>query len=885
MHPSPLSLRSVIAACVALVAVPVTAQTYGSDDQALAFFDTMCCQAGDTPIDQHTPEIGARWTVEGTASDGLKPKITSSKVNFEPGSNAVAVGSGPTGERTLRAVVWEPNSHAADVTLYLIDRYLDAQTFAALRLRWTPNGTTVAVDAIAVTGGAVTTSVGLGALPVADHSRRVPVEVESTPTTNGHTWTVHVDGVLLPGPTVPGFVGVGAFALAAEAPIHPNPDGYHARVEDVAVLVPSTPIGVICDGLRGWNAESCLRAEYAPVQTFHYDEARDHLFETVWVESVRQVGSITLHDLSGLYGGLVRSWEREVPLSPRAQMQDQDFNTEHVWPRSRGAQTGPSTDGASHNDLHHIAPAFGTFNSARSNRAFGDDFDQPSDTQKWLRNSTVRYNASGPPTDPATWSRVEFDFLRQPDDGDGYKSLDELGRFDVRHAFRGDVARMAAYFLVTYRIEAEDGDEGRAFIDATLDVLRDWHEADPVDAFEVQRNERIYRAQGNRNPFVLDPTLVARTFYQGPNAPRPRDLWINEIHHSNDGPDAFEGIEIAGRAGTDLYGYRVWTYSGYGFLYQVDGDGTDGSPAVAFRGTIDDEGGGIGAVWQGAERLRGGCQGLALTDPDGVLLQFLSTGGCMFNAIEGPVFDAAEAASPGGGLPSHPDSLAWSTVIRGPRQPSGTHRRVQEWSELPPGHSLQLTGSGDAYTDFSWTGPLPETRGRMNDYQAPSALRSGAPRAGTRAANAVSGWASGDPIPLGLLAPAVDTGHDEDRPSLGPSSGPDGGEGEIDSPRLGPEADAADGLTVSSPSPNPARTSTRLRITAPPGTHVEATVFDALGRAVARHDDIAGDLRLDVSSLAAGVYVVRLTASSGGTTASDTRLGAQVVTHRLTVVR
>ena len=650
---------------VALVAVPVDAQTYGSDDQAIAFFDTMCCQAGDTPIDQHTPEVGATWTVDGTTNDGLKPKITTSRVNFEPGSNAVAVGEGPTGERTTRAIVWEPDGHTADVTVYLMERYKDIQNYAALRLRWTPSSTTLAVDAIVVSGGATTTALSLGTLPVAGAQRHVPVEIGSVPSAGGHDWTVHVDGVLLPVAAMPGHVGEGAFALAAEAPAHPNPDGYFARVEDLVLLVPSTPIAVTCDGLRGWNAESCIRDEFAATRTYGYDEARDHLFETVWVEDVTTNNGGTWHALSGVYGGLVRSWRRESPLSAREQMQDQDFNTEHVWPRSRGAQPGPSTDAASHNDLHHLAPALGTFNSARSNRAFGDDFDQPNDTQKWLRNTTTRYSSSGPPSDPATWSRVELDFLRQPDDGNGYKDLSEQGRFDVRHALRGDVARMAAYFLVTYRIEAEDGNEGRAFIDATLDVLLDWHEQDPVDAFERERDERIYRIQGNRNPFVLDATLMARTFYQGPNQPRPRDLWINEIHHSNDGEDTHEGIEIAGRAGTDLYGYRVWTYSGYGFMYQVDGNGTDGTPAIAFRGNIDDEGGGMGAVWQGAERLRGGCQGLALTDPDGVILQFLSYGGCKFNATSGPVFDAAEETQPGAGAPSHPDSLAWSTVIRG----------------------------------------------------------------------------------------------------------------------------------------------------------------------------------------------------------------------------
>ena len=39
--------------------------------------------------------------------------------------------------------------------------------------------------------------------------------------------------------------------------------------------------------------------------------------------------------VAGVYGGLVGSWTYASPLSPRDQMQDNEFNTEHVWPRSR----------------------------------------------------------------------------------------------------------------------------------------------------------------------------------------------------------------------------------------------------------------------------------------------------------------------------------------------------------------------------------------------------------------------------------------------------------------------------------------------------------------------------------------------------------------------
>ncbi len=38
-----------------------------------------------------------------------------------------------------------------------------------------------------------------------------------------------------------------------------------------------------------------------------------------------------------------------------------------------------------------------------------------------------------------------------------------------------------------------------------LDVLLDWHTNDPVDEFEMSRNEKIYEIQGNRNPYIDHP--------------------------------------------------------------------------------------------------------------------------------------------------------------------------------------------------------------------------------------------------------------------------------------------------------------------------------------------------------------------------------------------
>ena len=46
-----------------------------------------------------------------------------------------------------------------------------------------------------------------------------------------------------------------------------------------------------------------------------------------------------------------------------------------------------------------------------------------------------------------------------------------------------------------------------------LSTLLAWHDADPVDAAERQRNDRIYALyQKNRNPFVDQPEWVNLTF-------------------------------------------------------------------------------------------------------------------------------------------------------------------------------------------------------------------------------------------------------------------------------------------------------------------------------------------------------------------------------------
>jgi endonuclease I len=45
-----------------------------------------------------------------------------------------------------------------------------------------------------------------------------------------------------------------------------------------------------------------------------------------------------------------------------------------------------------------------------------------------------------------------------------------------------------------------------------LSTLLHWHMEDPVDTFEIRRNNRIYEYQGNRNPFIDHPEYVSKIF-------------------------------------------------------------------------------------------------------------------------------------------------------------------------------------------------------------------------------------------------------------------------------------------------------------------------------------------------------------------------------------
>ena len=144
------------------------------------------------------------------------------------------------------------------------------------------------------------------------------------------------------------------------------------------------------------------------------------------------------------------------------------WNREHVWPQSLG---GGNTSGGGA-DLHHIRPSDASVNSSRGNKKYGEV----------TNGSTVKGN------NPAT----------------GYVGgTSNSAYFEPNDNVKGDLARIVLYVWV--RWGSAWGADSVTEVFQSVDVLLEWHKNDPVDTWELGRNEVIQNIQGNRNVFIDYP--------------------------------------------------------------------------------------------------------------------------------------------------------------------------------------------------------------------------------------------------------------------------------------------------------------------------------------------------------------------------------------------
>ncbi|MCB8922543.1 MAG: ExeM/NucH family extracellular endonuclease [Ardenticatenaceae bacterium] len=162
-------------------------------------------------------------------------------------------------------------------------------------------------------------------------------------------------------------------------------------------------------------------------------------------------------------------------------------------------------------------------------------------------------------------------------------------------------------------------------------------------------------------------------------APLDITIFINEIHYDNASTDTGEAVEVAGPTGTDLSGWSIVFYNG-------NGGASYGTANLS--GTIPDLQNGCGVVSIAYSGIQNGApDGLALVDSGNNVIQFLSYEGS-FTAIGGPA-DGMTSVDIG----------------------------VTESGSTPVGDSLQLSGTGAIYEDFTWATSSAETFDAVNTGQ------------------------------------------------------------------------------------------------------------------------------------------------------------------------
>lgn len=228
----------------------------------------------------------------------------------------------------------------------------------------------------------------------------------------------------------------------------------------------------IAPGKTGEELVEFLRAEFRPDETLSYKNARKKMF-----------GEIDNAN------GQVRCVYTGQRVTTNGIPDDRVMNTEHTWPQSKFHERPPMKS-----DLHHLFPTLSKVNGIRSNNPFAEIPD--SSTTGWWRSNTK--------------------VTQIPDSGEIDQFSESTSHvFEPREDHKGNLARAMFYFWVVYADDGIDPD----WITPQLQTLATWHAADAVDAAERERNTHIKAIQGNDNPFILDPTLVARILNQ-PSLPR-----------------------------------------------------------------------------------------------------------------------------------------------------------------------------------------------------------------------------------------------------------------------------------------------------------------------------------------------------------------------------
>lgn len=233
-------------------------------------------------------------------------------------------------------------------------------------------------------------------------------------------------------------------------------------------------------------------------------------------------------------------------------------NREELWAEAHGSywHEGPGCD------LHHLRPANPQANLARGSMCFGRVRERFSDYKVWPEEG-----------EPVFWYKADWN--------------SGAGLVEPRDEIKGDVARILLYVWTCWG-EAGGGNlnlwtelpasgvgleasDGKPVIE-DADTLLDWMALDPVDSWELGRNDAVQAIQGNRNVFIDYPELAFLLLDREiPDMPSPSG-WARSSHCSleltaeppeggtvslSPGPCGSYTVSASPRSGWELSGWSL----------------------------------------------------------------------------------------------------------------------------------------------------------------------------------------------------------------------------------------------------------------------------------------------------------------------------------------
>lgn len=208
-----------------------------------------------------------------------------------------------------------------------------------------------------------------------------------------------------------------------------------------------------------------------------YDQASDYLFSVV--DNVERNG---VRGVVDAYSGIfVPGRGKDGDDYPERGDQNHDghsdkaMNVEHIWPQSFFSKLLPMKS-----DLHHLMTTFMHPNGIRGHLPFGE-----------VRGQGDYSNDAG--------------------------AKRGQGVFEPPDAVKGKVARAMLYFYTRYhdRNIYNGAYHDAQFWNDNIEMFLRWNRMFPPDQDERNRNDRIAAWQGNRNPYIDDPSLADRVGVEG----------------------------------------------------------------------------------------------------------------------------------------------------------------------------------------------------------------------------------------------------------------------------------------------------------------------------------------------------------------------------------